>query len=88
MRQAPLRPKKSIPTVRPSRVLEIAAGIRSKIAASFTTGELAVLTVVGRQCQKGGACSLHIDAIAALAGVCRTIVKNALRAARAGGCCW
>jgi hypothetical protein len=40
--------------------------------------------VIGRQCQRGGACTLHIDAIAALAGVCRTVVKNALRAARAG----
>jgi hypothetical protein len=59
--------------------------VPSKIAAGFTMGELAVLTVIGRQCQRGGACSLHIDAIAALAGVCRTVVKNALRAARAGG---
>jgi hypothetical protein len=59
--------------------------VPAKIAASFTTGELAVLTVIGRQCQRGGACTLHIDAIAALAGVCRTVVKNALRAARAGG---
>ena len=59
--------------------------IPSKIAAGFTQGENAVLTVIGRQCQRGGACTLHIDAIAALAGVCRTVVKNALRAARAGG---
>ena len=59
--------------------------VPSKIAVGFTVGELAVLTVVGRQIQRGGACSLHIDAIAALAGVCRTVVKNALRAARAGG---
>ena len=59
--------------------------IPSKIAAGFTQGENAVLTVIGRQCQRGGACTLHIDAIAALAGVCRTVVKNTLRAARAGG---
>ena len=59
--------------------------VPAKIAANFTIGELAVLTVVGRQIQRGGACSLHIDAIAALAGCERTTVKNALRAARAGG---
>jgi hypothetical protein len=59
--------------------------IPSKIAAGFTQGENAVLTVIGRQCQRGGACSLHIDAIAALAGVSRTTVQNALRAARGQG---
>jgi hypothetical protein len=59
--------------------------VPAKIAANFTISELAVLTVVGRQIQRGGACSLHIDAIAALAGCERTTVKNALRAARAGG---
>ena len=59
--------------------------VPSKIAAGFTMGELAVLTVIGRQCQRGGACTLHIDALAALSGTCRTTVKNTLRAARAGG---
>jgi hypothetical protein len=44
--------------------------------------ELAVLTIVARQCQRAGVCVLHIDAIAALAGCCRTVVKNALRQAR------
>lgn len=50
-----------------------------------TTGELAALTVIARQCQRGGACSLPIDALAALAGVSRTTVQNALRAAKALG---
>jgi hypothetical protein len=56
--------------------------VPAKIAASFTMAELAVLTVVARQCRRAGACSLHIDAIAALADCCRTVVKNALRQAR------
>jgi hypothetical protein len=56
--------------------------VPAKIAASFTMAELAVLTVVARQCQRSGTCSLHIDAISALAGCCRTVVKNALRQAR------
>jgi hypothetical protein len=56
--------------------------VPARIAVGFTQGENAVLTVIGRQCQRGGACTLHIDAIAALAGVCRTTVGNALRLAR------
>jgi hypothetical protein len=56
--------------------------VPAKIAASFTMAELAVLTVVARQCQRAGTCSLHIDAIAALAGASRTTVKRALRQAR------
>jgi hypothetical protein len=59
--------------------------VPARLAAHFTPGELAVLSVIGRQCQKGGTCSLPIDAIAALAGVCRTVVKNAMRQARAVG---
>jgi hypothetical protein len=56
--------------------------VPAKVAASFTMAELAVLTVIGRQCQRAGVCALHIDAVAALAGCCRTTVKNALRQAR------
>jgi hypothetical protein len=56
--------------------------VPAKIAASFTMAELAVLTVMGRQCQRTGVCVLHIDAIAALAGASRTTVKRALRQAR------
>ena len=53
-----------------------------QIAAKFTLGEQAVLAVVARQCQRHGPCMLPIDAIAALAGVCRTTAQNALREAR------
>jgi hypothetical protein len=56
--------------------------VPAKIAASFTMGELAVLSVIARQCQRTGVCTLHIDTIAALAGCSRTTVKNALRQAR------
>ena len=44
--------------------------------------ELAVLSVIGWQWRRGGACGLPIDAIAALAGCSRSTVKNALRQAR------
>lgn len=56
--------------------------VPARIAASFTVAELAVLSVVGRMCQRCGTCILPLDAIAALAGVSRTVVKNALRQAR------
>jgi DNA-binding MurR/RpiR family transcriptional regulator len=49
------------------------------IAASFTPGEQAALAVVAREVQARQVCVLPIDAIAALAGVSRSTVKNALR---------
>jgi len=59
--------------------------VPAKLAAHFTPAELAALTVVGRECQRRGTCTLAIDQIAALAGCCRTSVQNALRAARQVG---
>ena len=50
--------------------------VPAKIAAAFTTAELAVLTVVARQCQRAGTCVLPVDAIAALAGCSRSTVKT------------
>ena len=46
------------------------------------TSQLAVLRIVGDEAHAHGVCALHIDAIAARAGVCRTTVQNALREAR------
>jgi hypothetical protein len=60
----------------------MSGAVPAKIAAAFTLGELAVLSVIARQCQRGGTCSLPIDAIAALAGVSRTTAQNTLRQAR------
>ncbi len=56
-----------------------------QIAAEFTQAEVAALAVVARECQRRGRCELPIDAIAALAGVSRTTVQNALRHARRTG---
>lgn len=53
--------------------------VPARIAASFTTGELAVLTVIGREIQKRQVCVLCVDAIAALAGVCPRMAQSALR---------
>jgi len=46
------------------------------------TGELAVLCIIGDECRTHGTCCLHIDAMAARAGVCRSTAQNALCEAR------
>ena len=52
------------------------------IACRFTAGELSALSVVAAQVAKHGRCDLALDHIAALAGVGRTTVRNALGEAR------
>jgi hypothetical protein len=53
------------------------------LAAKFTVGELAALRIISDEVRHHGFCSLHIDAIAARAGVrSRTTVKDALREAQ------
>ena len=56
--------------------------VPAKLAAAFTMGEIAVLTAIARQCARSGVCVLPVDAIAALAGVCRRTVLAALAHAR------
>jgi hypothetical protein len=55
------------------------------LAARFTWGEQAVMRIVGDECRAYGCCTLHINAIAARAGVHRTTVQNALREAQGRG---
>src|SRR3954452_873933 len=55
------------------------------LAARFTLAETAVLAVVAAEALRHGRCTLVLDHIAALAGVCRKTVKNALREARRQG---
>src|SRR4051794_39845679 len=52
------------------------------LAARFTIAETAVLAVVAAEHRKHGRCTLVIEHLAALAGVGRTTVKNALREAQ------
>jgi hypothetical protein len=49
------------------------------LAAGFTQGELAVLSIVAAEVRRGGRCAMFIDQIAALAGVSRSTAKNAIR---------
>src|SRR4051794_926779 len=55
------------------------------LASRFTTAETAVLAVIAAEALKHGRCTLVLDHIAALAGVSRTTVKNALREAQRHG---
>lgn len=55
------------------------------IAARFTMGEGAALAVIAVEIGKRGACKLTINHIAALAGVGRSTVRNAVRQAVALG---
>jgi len=50
-------------------------------AAAFTLAEIAALSIIAAEVKRRGRCELHIGAIAAMAGVCRTVVQNACREA-------
>ena len=64
----------------------VAAGMMPPgIACQFTPAETAVLAVIAAEVSKRGECRLPIGAIAALAGVSKTSVRNALCAAKAAG---
>lgn len=52
------------------------------VACRFTTGEVAVLSIIAREVQARGRCEMPQDKIAALAGVCRSLVRRAIRLAR------
>jgi len=55
------------------------------LACKFTVSELAVLRIVGDEVRQHSQCARCVDEIAARAGVCRSMVKNAIRtAARLG----
>ncbi|GAN52314.1 hypothetical protein ME121_6445 [Methylobacterium sp. ME121] len=55
------------------------------LASRFTTGQLAVLRIVGDEAARNGACGLCLDAIAARAGVCRRLAQAAIRLAEGDG---
>ncbi len=51
------------------------------LSVSFTVGELSVLAIVGAEMAAHGECDRSIAEIAARAGVCRSLVQRALKAA-------
>jgi len=60
-------------------------GMPPQLQARFTLAESAVLAVVAAEVAKKGRCTLTIGHVAALAGVCASTVRNAMRAAQALG---
>lgn len=69
-------------SIRRRRGLAASGAMPGSIAANFTTAEAAALSVIGREYQRNGRCEWPIDRIAAVAGVSRTSVQNAIRTAR------
>lgn len=82
---APCRPQR--PPVRSiaierRRRLAASGPMPPALACRFTTGELAVLRIVADEHRDRGSCTLCLDAIAARAGVSRSLAKAAIKQAR------
>src|SRR5215212_9130364 len=77
-------PKRPVAIAR-RRHLAASGPMPPALACKFTVSELAVLRIVGDEVRQHGQCARCVDEIAARAGVCRSMVKNAIReAARLG----
>lgn len=79
----PVKPRSSDrqASIERRRKVALCGAVPSRLAAGFTLSELATLSVIAKETKRHGSCQLHLDAIAALAGCCRTTVQNALRQA-------
>lgn len=84
-RPKPCRSPHKAKSIARRRGLAASGAVPGTIAANFTTGEIAALTVIARQCQRRSSCEWFMDRIAAVAGVSRTTARNALRQAQALG---
>lgn len=80
----PKRPQRSpdrVKSVERRRTLAASGPLPPALAARFTTGELSVLKVIADEIRMRGVCELHVDAIAARAGVSPSTMRNARRTA-------
>ena len=84
-RPRPCRSPDRATSIARRRRIAASGAMPGTIAASFTTGEIAALTVIARECQRNGSCTWFMDRIAAVAGVSRTTARNALRQAQTLG---
>ena len=80
-RRRPVSPDRAKSTARRRRVAASGA-LTPQLASHFTQAEVAALAIIAGEVKIRGQCELPIDAIAAMAGVGRTSVQNALRQAR------
>jgi hypothetical protein len=77
-------PKRPVAIAR-RRHLAASGPMPPALACKFTVSELAVLRIIGDEVRQHGHCDRCVDEIAARAGVCRSMVQNAIRtAARLG----
>ncbi|TXN17286.1 hypothetical protein FV219_00550 [Methylobacterium sp. WL122] len=83
-RRAPASPDRAASRDR-RRLLACSGPMPPALASRFTTGQLAVLRIVGDEVAAKGVCGLCIDAIAARAGVCRRLAQTAIRLAEGDG---
>src|SRR3954449_7718307 len=79
------RPRSSPASMERRRRWAASGALPPALASRFTTAETAVLAVVAAEALRHGRCTLVIEHIAALAGVGRSTVKRALRAAQGLG---
>lgn len=78
----PQRPPERSVAIERRRRLAASGPMPPALAARFTTGEMAVLRIVADEFQVRQICAICLDAIAARAGVSRTLAKGAIRQAR------
>jgi len=86
-------PAKRKPPVSPDRArsrdrrrrLAFSGPMPTALAAPYTVGQLAVLRIVADEVRARGLCALPLGAIAAKAGVCMTMARDAIRLAAGDG---
>ncbi len=77
-RRAPRSPDRAKSIAR-RRACATSGAVPSRIAASFTQGEVAVMAVIAAEVKRSGRCDWPVDRIAAQAGVCHRLAQLALR---------
>jgi hypothetical protein len=77
----PQRPPQRALAIERRRRLASSGPLPPAIACHFTTGELAVLRIVGDEVAEHGACDRTLGEVAARAGVCRALAQQAIRKA-------
>lgn len=79
------RPRDPSKVLRRRRKVAASGAMPPAIAALFTPGETAALSIIAMEIRQRGHCTLCNDEVAAKAGVSRSTVKNALRQAKQHG---
>jgi hypothetical protein len=82
--KAPTSPDRAASKERRRR-LAFSGPLPPALAARFTPGQVAVLRIVADEVRDKGACALPLGAIAARAGVCVTLARDAIRLAAGDG---